>query len=95
MSKLYTVKEISDAIGISKKAVFLRITARGLKAHSVGKNNQFVYTENDLKEILSLKKQVKTPEIINQTFYIIESKINKKSAVYGTHRRNFNTLESL
>jgi DNA-binding Lrp family transcriptional regulator len=28
-------------------------------------------------------------------YWIIESKINKKSAVYGTHKRNFNRLHTL
>jgi type I restriction enzyme S subunit len=45
------------------------------------------------KEII-LKSKKGIPVIIHN-YLVIESKINKKSAVYGTHKRNFNRLHTL
>jgi predicted DNA-binding protein YlxM (UPF0122 family) len=81
--KLYTMAEMAEMENVTSDAIKQRINVRGLKPYAI-QNKFHLFTES--QKDLIMEKRKETIVCIQET-QIIESKINKKSAVYGTHRR--------
>jgi hypothetical protein len=96
MSKLelFSIKDISSTLGLKQKTIYNRVNILKLKPYKKQKQSMNYYDRNQLIRIMNftlLEKE--TPDIIytihkHTQEFIFESKINKKRAVYGTHRRN-------
>jgi hypothetical protein len=99
MSKLelFTTEEVSIMLGVTPKTVLSRCIKKKIKPYKKqGKKGHF-HDINQIAEISSVsfhkedsKKEEPLVYIVHKHTQeiIIESKINKKSAVYGTHRRD-------
>jgi predicted transcriptional regulator len=96
MSKmeLFSTKEVAKKIGITEQAVRQRFEVLGIRPYKHQGNKGHYWDRMQIHEIHLMFEAPETNKPIVYIVHkhtqeiIIESKINKKSAVYGTHRRN-------
>lgn len=86
--KLYTALEISKNLGVSFKTVIEKANRLGLTPYKKQGLKTFFFDAEQFYKIKTMQIENYRVEIIHHSeiFYIIESSINKKTPIYGTHR---------
>lgn len=87
--KLYDCKQIAEYLGCTPESVQEKARRLNLQPWRLQGEKKYYFNQEQVYQMKAMQVENYRVEIIHhsQTFYIIESKINKKSAVYGTHRR--------